>query len=132
MVTDSTASQDPERLRKILVVREHARADAWLRRDRRALDALLAPDFVETNRFGRFERDELLDRLFPALTLNAFVMEEPAVRISANTTAIIRYRCHEEFTMNGERIKGTFSVTATYTFTDNQYRLSAWESSPAV
>jgi len=132
MATDSAASQDPGRLRKILIVREHARADAWLRRDRRALDALLAPDFVEINSLGRFERDELLDRLFPALTLHVFVMEEPSFHKSGDGTAIIRYQCHEEFTMNGERTKGTFSVTATYTLTNNQYRLSAWQSSPVA
>jgi len=130
MATDSAASQDPGRLRKILIVREHARADAWLRRDRRALDALLAPDYVETNSLGRFGKKELLDRLFPALTLHAFVMDEPSVRLSKDNTAVIRYRCHEEFTLNGKRTEGTFSVTATYTLTGNQYRLSAWQIEP--
>jgi hypothetical protein len=130
MATDSAASQDPGRLRKILIVREHARADAWLRRDRRALDALLAPDYVEINSLGRFTKKDLLDRLFPALTLHAFVMDEPSVRTSKDNTAVIRYRCHEEFTLNGERTEGTFSVTATYTFTNNQYRLSAWQIDP--
>ena len=72
----------------------------------------------------------VLQRLFPALTLHAFVMEEPSVRTSKDTTAVIRYRCHEEFTMNGERTEGTFSVTATYTFTNNRSRLSAWQINP--
>jgi hypothetical protein len=69
MADRNAASQDPEQLKKILILREQARADAWLRKDRRTLDALLAPDFVEINSLGRFDREDLFDRLFPILTL---------------------------------------------------------------
>ena len=78
----NTALQDPEQLKKLLVAREHARADAWLRKDRRALEALLAPDFVETSSLGRFGRQEVFDRLFPALTLHEFTIENPSIRIN--------------------------------------------------
>jgi Domain of unknown function (DUF4440) len=126
------ASQDREHLRKILIVREHARADAWLRRDRRALDALLAPDFVEINSLGRFGKAELLDRLFPSLTLHEFTMEEPVIRTLSKNTAVISYRCHEAFTVNGRRTEGTFSVDATYAIDNNQYRLAMWQISPVA
>ena len=42
----------PGHLMSILVAREHARADALIRKERRALDALLAPDFIEVNSLG--------------------------------------------------------------------------------
>jgi len=44
---------------KILLAREHARVDAWFRKDLRALDALLAPDYQEINMFGRFSREDI-------------------------------------------------------------------------
>ncbi|MGB9176906.1 MAG: nuclear transport factor 2 family protein [Methanoregula sp.] len=94
----NTASPDPEQLKKILVLREHARADAWLRKDRRALEALLAPDFVEVNSLGRFTREELLDRLFLALTLHEFIIEDPGIRITGENTAVLSYRCRERLT----------------------------------
>jgi hypothetical protein len=132
MADDNAASRDPEHLRKILIAREHARTDAWLRKDRKALEALLAPDFVEINSLGRFGKEELLDKLFPILTLYEFTMEEPLIHKFANNTATISYRCHEVLTVNGTKIEGTFRVTATYTINNNQYRLSVWQISPAT
>jgi|SRR5208337_740524 len=131
MADRNAASRDPEHLRKILIAREHARADAWLRKDRQALEALLAPGFVEINSLGRFTKEELLDRLFPLLTLHGFTMEEPVIRELPDNTAVISYRCHEALTVNGRKTEGTFSVTATYTLNNNQYRLALWQISPA-
>ena len=71
--------QDPEQLKKILLLREHARADAWLRKDKRALEALLAPDFIEINYFGRLSREEILHHFFPSLTIRAFTIEDPHI-----------------------------------------------------
>jgi hypothetical protein len=130
MADRNTASQDPEQLKKILVLREHARADAWLRKDRRALEALLAPDFVETNSLGRFTREELLERLFPVLTLHEFILEDPALRITGENTAVLSYRCHERLTAGKKLIEGTFRVLATYTRDGKQYQLSLWEIRP--
>ena len=132
MDTGDGVSQDREHIRKILIVREHARADAWLRRDRRALDALLAPDFLEINSLGRFGKAELLDRLFPLFTLHEFTMEEPVIRELSKNTAVISYRCHEVFTVNGRRTGGTFSVAATYAIDNNQYRLARLQISPVA
>ncbi|RPI40301.1 MAG: nuclear transport factor 2 family protein [Methanoregulaceae archaeon] len=130
MADRNTASQDPEQLKKILVLREHARADAWLRKDRRALEALLAPDFVEMNSLGRFTRKELLERLFPVLTLHEFNLEDPAIRITGENTAVLSYRCHERLTAGKKLIEGTFRVFATYTRDGMQYQLSLWEIRP--
>ena len=130
MADPNTTSKDPEQLKKILILREHARADAWLRKDRRALEALLAPDFVEVNSLGRFDRKDLLDRLFPALTLHEFTIEDAGIRITGENTAVLSYRCHERLTMEGKPTEGTFRVTATYTHDGKQYRLSLWEIRP--
>jgi len=131
MAGRNTASRDPEQIKNLLVVREHARADAWLRKDRRALDALLAPDFVEINSIGRFSREELFDRLFPVLTLHEFTIEDPVLRITGENTMVLTYRCYERLTVDQKPVVGTFRVTATYTRDGKQYRLSAWESRPA-
>ena len=131
MAGRNTASRDPEQIKNLLVVREHARADAWLRKDRRALDALLAPDFVEINSIGRFSRGELFDRLFPVLTLHEFTIEDPVLRITGENTMVLTYRCYERLTVDQRPVVGTFRVTATYTRDGKQYRLSSWESRPA-
>jgi len=68
---------DPDQIKNLLLVLEHARADAWLRRDIRALEALLAPDSLEINYFGRFSRDDLLLQFFPRMVLQTFTIEDP-------------------------------------------------------
>ena len=130
MADRNAASRDPEQLKKILVVREHARADAWLRKDRRALETLLAPDFVEINTLGRFDREDLFDRLFPVLTLHEFTIEDPGIRITGENTVVLSYRCYERLTVDKKPVVGTFHVTATYTRNGKQYRLSVWEIRP--
>ena len=130
-MTDRNAVlRDPGQLKKILLVREHARADAWLRKDRRALEALLAPDFMEINSMGRFTKEELLDRLFPALSLHEFTIDDPSIRVTGENTAVLSYRCHEQMTMDGKLIEGAFHVFATYTIHGNRYQLSVWEIRP--
>jgi hypothetical protein len=130
MADRNAASQDPEQLKKILVMREHAWADAWLRKDRRALEALLAPGFVEKSSLGRFSKEELLDRLFPVLTLHEFTIEDPGIRITGENTAVLSYRCRERLTAGKKLIEGTFRVFATYTRDGKQYQLSVWEIRP--
>ncbi len=121
----------PAQFQNYLVMREHARAGAWIRRDRRALEEVLAPDYVEINSFGRFTREELLDRLFPALMLHEFVIEDPDVRITGESTAVLSYRCHERMTLDKKEIERDFRVSASYTREGNQYRLSVWECRPS-
>ena len=131
MAGQGAAHGDPEQLKKILVIKEHARADAWLRKDRRALESLLAQDFVEINTIGRFTKAELFDRLFPVLTLHEFTIEDPAIRITGENTVVLSYRCHERLTVDKKPIAGMFRVTATYARDGKQYRLLVWEINPA-
>jgi hypothetical protein len=131
MADQNAALRDPEQIKDLLVVREHARADALLRKDRRALESLLAPDFVEINTLGRFTREELLDRLFPVLNLHEFTIEDPVIRITGENTVVLSYRCYERLTVDKKPVVGTFHVSATYTRNGKQYRLSVWESRPS-
>jgi hypothetical protein len=131
MADKNSASRDPEQLKDLLVVREHARADALLRKDWRAFESLLAPGFVEINTLGRFTKEELLGRLFPALTLHEFTIEDPVLQKNEENTAVLSYRCYERMTVDKKPVVGTFRVTATYTRDGKQYRLSAWEIRPA-
>jgi len=121
---------DAEQLKKILVVREHARADAWLRKDKKALEALVTPDYREISSIGTFSRSEVFDRLFPSFTLHSFTIDDPSLRITGKETAVISYRCSEDFTLDGKRVEGIFRVFATYRYEKNQYRLSLWEIRP--
>lgn len=130
MTYENAASRDPGQLRDLLVVREHARADALLRKDWRAFESLLAPGFVEINTLGRFTKEELLDRLFPVLTLHEFTIEDPVLPVNKENTAVLSYRCYERLTVDKRPVVGTFRVTATYTRNGNQYRLSLWEIRP--
>jgi len=81
--------ENSEQLLKILLAREHARVDAWFRKDLRALDALLAPDYQEINMFGRFSREDIQARIFPLLTLHSFTINDPYVKCSGKNTAVI-------------------------------------------
>jgi hypothetical protein len=130
MAEKNDRQPDPEQLKKILVVREHARADAWLRKDRKALEALLAPDYREISSLGNFSRTEVFSRLFPSFTLHSFTIDDPSLRITDKQTVVISYRCNESFTFDGKRVDGIFRVFATYSRENNQYRLSQWEIRP--
>ena len=129
--TDATGpAPDPDQLKNLLLVLEHARADAWLRKDRRALEALLAPDFVEINYFGRLNRDDLLVRFFPKIVLHTFTIEDPALRVISDTAVFLTYECYEELTVETRKMKGTFSVSALYTWNGKQWKLALWQITP--
>jgi hypothetical protein len=127
---DMATVRDPEQLRNQLLVLEHARADAWLRRDKRAIDALLAPGFLEINTFGRFTRDELLIRLFPVLTLQTFTIEDPILLPACEGAAVLTYRCYEELTLDGKKMKGMFTVSALYCWNGKLWKLTLWQITP--
>lgn len=128
MTEPDEANWDTEQVKGLLITREHARADAWMRKDRRAREALLGTGYVEVNSVGRFTRAELFGMLFPFITLHNFVMGEPQIRMYADKTAVLIYRCRERLTIGTEKKDGTFEVTATYTRNGKQFRLARWES----
>ena len=127
---DEAARTDPDQLKNLLLVLEHARADAWFRRDRTALEALLAPDFIEINYFGRLSRDALLLRCFPHMALHTYTIEDPVLHQFGDETAALLYQCYEELTVDGRKMKGTYSVSALYRWNGKQWKLSLWQVTP--
>lgn len=121
---------DPDQIKNLLLVLEHARADAWLRRDIRALEALMAPDSLEINYFGRFSRDDLLLRFFPRMMLHTFTIEDPVLFPTGEGTAALTYVCYEELTVDGRKIKGTFTVSALYRWNGKQWKPALWQITP--
>ena len=122
--------RDPEQLSNLLLVLEHARADAWLRKDRRALDALLAQDFIEINSSGCFTKEDLLGRFFPRVTLHTFTVEAPALVIPAAGSAILTYLCFSEMTLDGKKQRGTFRIAAHYCHDGTRWKLAFWQATP--
>lgn len=127
---DLAIRHDPDQLKNLLLVLEHARADAWLRRDTRALEALMAPDSLEINYFGRLSREDLLLRIFPRIVLHTFTIEDPVLFPFGEGTAALTYQCYEELTADGRKIKGTFTVSALYRWNGKQWKLALWQITP--
>ncbi len=122
-----TPPYDDSGLLKILVASEHARADALFRKDVRALESLLAPDYYEINLFGRFKREDILNRILPLFTLHSFSIDDPHVQRTGNDIAVITYRCTEDATLGRNKKNGSFPVAARYTLIGNLWKISRWE-----
>ena len=69
--------EDPTQLAKILLAHEKARARAWKEKNSRALEVLLAPDYLEITMLGRFSKKDILISLLPAISLHEFVISDP-------------------------------------------------------
>ena len=126
-MNEKSSFDDDTGLLKILVASEHARADALFRKDRRALESFLAPDYYEVNLFGRFSREDILTRILPLFTLHAFRIDDPHVHRTGENTAEITYHCTEDATLGRNKKHGTFPVTARYTLIGNLWKISRWE-----
>jgi len=123
-------ADDPGQLATILLAHEKARARAWKEKNLRALEVLLAPDFMEINGFGRFSKKDLLVSLLPSLTLHEFIISDPRLVTASAESAILTYQCIEDMTVKGERITGTFHVAAHYTRRENKWLLLLWQGTP--
>jgi hypothetical protein len=132
MLENPPHRDDTGQLLKVLLASEHARADALFRKDRRALESLLAPDFVEINLFGRFSREDFLTRIFPLFTLHSLSIDDPHVNRTGNNTAEITYRCSEDATMARSKKSGTFGAIAHYSLIGNLWKISRWEIVPGT
>jgi hypothetical protein len=127
-MTQNTPNRDDTgHLLKILLASEHARADALFRKDRRALESLLAPDFVEVDMFGHFSREEFLTRLLPFFTLHSLSIDDPHVQRTGNDTAEITYRCTQDATLGKNKKSGSFGVIARYRMIGNLWKVTRWE-----
>jgi hypothetical protein len=123
-------TEDPTQLATILLAHEKARARAWKEKNLRALDVLLAPDYMEITTLGRFSKKDFLISLLPTLSLHEFVISDPKLVVASPDAAILVYRCIEDLTVGGQRITGTFSVAAHYTRRENKWLLLVWQITP--
>jgi len=122
--------QDPEQLKNLLLVLEHARADAWLRKNRDTLDVLLIPEFIEINCFGCFKKDDLLIRFFPRVTHHTFTLEDPVIVIPSAGSAILTYVSFEERTVDQKKRRSTSRVAAHYCWNGKQWKLALRQETP--
>jgi hypothetical protein len=119
-------------LEKALLAREHARADAWQRKNRQALESLLDDNFIEINALGRFSKKEVLNVLLEAVTLHALSIDKPRLLALGSDAVILTYRCNETVTVGGERQEIPAHVTALYVMHDKQWKLLLWQITPVT
>jgi hypothetical protein len=81
-------NNDPGQLAMILLAHEKARARALKEKNVRALEVLLAPDFMEISMLGRFSKKDLLVSLSPTLTLHEFIISDPRLIVVSADSAI--------------------------------------------
>jgi hypothetical protein len=77
-------TEDPTQLATILLAHEKARARAWKEKNSRALEVLLAPDYLEINSLGRFSKKDILTSLLPTLSLHEFVISDPKLVVASS------------------------------------------------
>ena len=126
----ATVSGASPQLATVLLAHEKARARAWKEKNSRALEVLLAPDFLEISLLGRFSKKEVLAILIHSLTLHEFIISDPALVVASPEAAILTYRCIEDVTVSGQRITGTFHVAAHYAKRENKWVLLVWQITP--
>jgi hypothetical protein len=117
-------------LEKVIIAREHARADAWMRKNRQALDALLDDGYTEINTLGRFTKKEVLNTLVEGITLHSFSVSKPKLVDVADDVAALTYRCDETFTMGGDVQDVAAMVTALYIRHGTLWKLLLWQITP--
>lgn len=113
-----------------LVGLETARTNAWLERDKERLAALLDPDFVEINYFGRLNRQDILEDLFSRLTLVTLEASDYRLLPAGPEAAMLTYRCTETIAVDGQTISGSFHIGALYTRRHGTWRLRSWQITP--
>jgi len=113
-----------------LIELENLRAKGWLKRDKAILAGLMDEDFVEINYFGRLTRTQILEELFPNLTLEKFDMDGFKLLASGGNLAILSYKADEKLTFKGEAVSGVFHVTAVYKNNGEKWSLLIWQITP--
>jgi hypothetical protein len=117
-------------LEKVIIAREHARADAWMRKNRQALDALLDDRYIEINTLGRFSKKEVLNVLVDGITLHSFSISKPNLVSVAGDVAALTYRCDETLTMGGDVQDVAATVMALYVRHGTLWKLLLWQITP--
>jgi hypothetical protein len=133
MAVESVPHDNDFQLEKTLLAREHARVDAWQRKNRQALDALLDENFIEINTLGRFRKKEVLNVLLEAVTLHDFSIDKPRLLMIGVDAVLLTYVCSETITIvGGERQEIPAHVTALYMNRDKKWKLLLWQITPVT
>jgi len=133
MAAESVPHDHDFQLEKALLAREHARVDAWQRKNRQALGALFDDNFTEINALGRFSKKEVLNVLLEAVTLHDFSIDKPRLLMIGSDTVILTYLCTETITVRGgEKEEIPAHVTALYVMNDKIWKLLLWQITPVT
>ncbi len=133
MAVESVPHDHDFQMEKALLAREHARVDAWQRKNRPALDALLDENFIEINALGRFGKKEVLNVLLEAVTLHNFSIDKPRLLMIGSDAVLLTYVCDETISIRGgERQEIPAHVTALYMNHDKQWKLLLWQITPVT
>ncbi len=117
-------------LEKVLIAREHARADAWMRKNKQALDALFDDCYTEINMLGRFTKKEVLNVLLEGITLHSFSISKPKLVVAGGDITAFTYRCDETLTMGGNMQDVAALVSALYVRHGSLWKLLLWQITP--
>jgi hypothetical protein len=117
-------------LEKVLIAREHARADAWMRKNKQALDALLDDRYTEINVLGRFTKKEVLNVLLEGITLHSFSISKQNLIAAGGDVTLLTYRCDETLTMGGKFQDVAALVSALYVKHGSLWKLLVWQITP--
>jgi hypothetical protein len=132
MAAEAVPHDHDFQLEKALLAREHARADAWQRKNRQALGALLDDNFTEINALGRFSKKEVLNVLLEAVTLHSLSIEKPRLLSLGSDAVVLTYHCNESVSLGGERQEIPAHVSALYIMQEKQWKLLLWQITPAT
>jgi len=121
---------DPVDTKATLTNLEYRRANAWIAKDKAALAALLHPDYLELNIFGRFTRQQVLDELFDRHVLIDYAMSDIEFRELGSDVCALCYYVVERLQSAGTVSQYHCVVTATYKKTPTGWLLAIWQITP--
>jgi ketosteroid isomerase-like protein len=113
-VTTIAAPQD-DAVRELTAV-----ADAWdkaiVRKDQPAIEANMAPDFLQIRGNGKLvgREDFIRGIMDPTLTLDPYVVEDFSVRLLGDAVALLYGRIRMKGSSSGERFEDHFRYIDTY------------------
>lgn len=125
-----TVTGTPGPLPTILLAHEKAHARALKERNKKALEVLLAPEFIGITPSGRFSKKDVLSTLLPGLILQEFIISNPQLMGASPDSAILVYQCIADCTMDGQSMTGTFHVAAHYAKQEEKWVLLVWQITP--
>ena len=106
---------------------EEKRAGAWLAQDKDALADLLDEEYLETNIFGRFTKQQVLDDLFQKHILLEYQMTDPILLELGETAMAVSYAVKEKLISMGKTGEYHCMVVAIYRQRAGEWALLSWQ-----